>query len=54
MLYIVHSDDNNNLFGNAVELSKKIQELKANGYNDALREENLVQLSRSEDLCTTQ
>ncbi|MDQ6863390.1 MAG: hypothetical protein M3044_06170 [Thermoproteota archaeon] len=46
MLYIEHSDDNNNIFGNAFEFSSKaIQELKANGYNDALREENLVQLS---------
>jgi NTE family protein len=46
-VYIDRTDDSNNIFGKAAEFSSKtIQELKAKGYNDVLREENLVQLSR--------
>jgi NTE family protein len=46
-IYIERTDDSNNIFGKAAEFSSKtIQELKANGYNDVLMEENLVQLSR--------
>lgn len=46
-IYIDRTDDSNNIFGKAAEFSSKtIQELKVNGYNDVLMEENLVQLSR--------